>query len=177
MKVQYLDEEWTAPKYDAWVSVKDTIDIPHCFVQYTPEQGAFFFSSSLQILIKDNLHVQRKVDTVVKIELPIQRSLFEKLRVLRKSKRKSHFVINSLSDFDCFFGEGWHRRGCNKERDFAHIEPGILTYWMLERRPLEEFPSEGFKRLQHRGFRFHLQFARGIGNKFDLQKFFDNSEQ
>lgn len=76
VKVHYLDEEWTASKYDAWVAAKDIIDIPQCFVKGTSEQRAFFLSS-LRLLIKENLHVQRNVDTVVNIELPIQRSLFE----------------------------------------------------------------------------------------------------
>lgn len=61
------------------------------------------------------------------IELPIQRNLFEELSIKSNSTRKSHFVINSLSDFDCILGEGWHWRVCNEERDSAHIEPGTLN--------------------------------------------------
>lgn len=73
-------------------------------------------------------------------------------------------MINSLSDFDCILGEGWHWRVCNEERDFAHIEPGTLKYWMSKRRPLEEYTSEGFKQLLHRGYRFHLQFVHCTKN-------------
>ena len=173
VKVHYVDKEWCSPSYDSWIPACDVIDIPHCFLTCSPEQRSFFIEQ-LKLLIKENLHAQRKVDSIVNIDLPIQKDLFEEFKSLGVgggNKRNSHIILRSLSNFDDLLGEGWHWRVLNKQGDFSFVEPNTITFWLTERKPLEEYSAEGILKLVHRGYRFHLRFARGIGNRFDFQNF------
>lgn len=97
--------------------------------------------------------------------------IFEELSHLgRKSKNtKSQFVLESLSNVDGVLGKGWNTRIFYRQGDFAYVEPNTVTFWLMERRPLEEFSCEGNLTLIHRGFCFRMQFARGLGNRFDYK--------
>ena len=47
-----------------------------------------------------------KVDTIVNIELPIPKSLFEEFETLGSTEKKGHLVPGSLQDFRSLLGEG-----------------------------------------------------------------------
>ena len=129
------------------------------------------FFTQLKISVKEHLHGQRKVDTVVHIQVAIPKNLFEELARLGIKGTNSHFALSSPEDFNHLLDEGWSWRIFNKQGDFAFVTSDTVTYWMTERRPCEEFLSNGSLKVTHRGFHFNLKFARGIGNKFDFADF------
>ena len=173
VKVHYTDEEWSAPSFDSWRDANDIIDIPNCYVHCTDELRAQFFQK-LKTAIKEALHGQRKIDSKVNIELQIPKALFEELSCLGRKTKKSFYELQSLADLSGLLGEDWHWRIFNHQGDFAFVTPGTVTFWQKERKPLEQYRANGTLEFIHRGFHFHVQFVRGIGNRFDFQQFLDS---
>ena len=171
VKVHYTDKEWSSAKYDTWREATDIIDIPDSYVNGTQEQKLLFLEQ-LKTTIKENLHGQRKVDSIINIEVPVPQNTFSELSCLgcESEKNKSHFILESLSMFNDILGEGWDKRIFNQQGDFAYVVPNTVTFWLKERQPLEDFTPEGNIKIVHRGFCFRMQFARGIGNRFDYQQ-------
>ena len=170
VKVHYTDKEWDSAKYDEWRSADEVLDIPNCYLENTPE-GKAFFLQQLKIAIKESLHGQRKVDSIVNIELPIQKDLFHELALHGKRAQSRLYYIQSLVAFDSLLEEGWHWRIFNSQGDFAFVTPNTISFRLTERRPLEQYSAEGNLEVLHRGFMFKMKFARGMGNAFDFQSF------
>ena len=87
VKVHYTEEPWNTKVYDTWSDARDIVDIPHTFVN-TSQEGAHFIEL-LRISIKENLYGQKKVDSVVYIELPISKGLFSEISPLGRKSKKS----------------------------------------------------------------------------------------
>ena len=170
VKVHYTEEPWKTQFYDTWRDARDIVDIPHTFVNTSQEERTNFIEL-LRISLKENLHGQRKVDSVVNIELPISKGLFSEISSLGRKSKTNHYLLPALADFNNLLGKGWSFRIINPQGDFSSIEPGTVSFWLTERRPLEEYQPDGGIKLLHRGFRFHLKFARNVGNKYDFQQF------
>ena len=167
VKVHYTEPEWNSSLYDEWRLASEVIDIPECHISYTDELKDVFFSK-LKIAIKESLHAQRKVDSLVNIEIDIQRDLFfDVFPHPEHFSRKQH--VQFLANWDTFLGPNWNIRVVNCKGDHAFVTPGTLVFWMRERRPLEEYAADGTLTFLHRGFKFHVQFVRGLGNRFDLE--------
>ena len=107
VKVHYTDKEWSSPCFDEWREACEIVDIPSCYTDNS-EEGKAFFLEQLKSTIKENLHGQRKVDTVVNIELPIARNLFLELSSLGNFVGKQYRV--GISALDSILGEAWHWR-------------------------------------------------------------------
>ncbi len=168
VKVHYLDKEWDSPKFDKWREADDIIDIPQCLIVSTSEIEAVL-TQQLKTNIKESLHGQRKVDSIVNIELPVPRDFFNIFAAIGR-KINNLFSLESISSFDGVLGRGWNWRVFNSQGDFAFVTPGTITY-RLKSRPLEQYSPEGALQLIYRGFVFHLKFARGMGNKYDFALF------
>ena len=167
VKVHYTEEEWSSPVYDEWRPATEVTDIPDCFTSYT-EESKDYFLSKLRISIKEALHAQRKVDSLVKIEVDIQRDLFADL-FPHSGQFTQKIHLEDLSDWDEHLGSKWNIRLVNCKGDHAFVTPGTLSFWMRVKKPLEDYNIDGTLSLLHRGYRFHMQFVRGLGNKFDLE--------
>ena len=139
MKVHYTEKEWSSQEFDTWLDARDIVDIPESFVNGTEEQKSAFVEQ-LKTAIKENLHGQRKVDSIVNIELPIPLHLFEEVASLghktQVSLRNRLFTLNDISLLDTLLGKGWDRRIFNKQGDFSFVTPGTVTIWLKERQPL-----------------------------------------
>ena len=157
VKVHYTDEEWSSPIYDEWRDAGDVTDIPDCYISCSPESRDLFFHQLLAS-IKESLHGQRKTDSVVNIAISIQRQLFDELASFGVKVSGSRFTLKSPLDLNCVLGEGWHWRIFNSQGDFSFIESGTVTFWLKEKRPLEEYSPDSRLILTHRGFIFHLRF-------------------
>ena len=171
LKVHYTEEEWTSPIYDDWRLASDVIDIPRAYVSFTEELKELFLEQ-LGVTIKESLHGQRKVDSVVNISIPIQRDLYVALFGEETSGPSTSRRLESVDSWKTLLGQNWHRRIINEKGDFAYITPGTISFWMKERKPLQEFSAEGVSIFKHRGFLFHLKFVRGLGNKYDFRQMF-----
>ena len=158
VKVHYTDEGWTSTEFDEWRDASEIIDVPDCHTDFTPELRELFIEQ-LKTSVKESLHGQRKIDSV---ELPIPRKLLAEFASFGIKGKRSRIFIKSPSDLNCLLGAG----------DFSFIEPGTLSFYLKERKPLEEYSPDGSLRLIHRGFQFQLRCSRGIGNRYDFANFF-----
>ena len=113
----------------------------------------------------------RKVDSVVKLNIDIQRDLFAHLFLEDRPVRLARRIpLESLDSWNSILGDNWNRRIINCKGDFAYVTPGTVSYWIRLGKPLEEYSPEGALQLTHKGFVFHLQFVRGLGNKYDYEQ-------
>ena len=75
------------------------------------------------------------------------------------ARRKGHYRLQKLTNFNSLLGEDWLIRVTNQAGDFAYIIKGTVQFHLLERAPLEQFklcenslkPKKNFI---HRGFSF-----------------------
>ena len=165
--MHYTDPEWSHQRYDEWRDAADIVDIPTSYVQFNDEIKDLFLTK-LRLCVKEALHCQRKVDSVVSIDCDIPRDLFPVL--FKKPLTFAKHRLDSLNDWDSILGESWNYRIVNSKGDFAFVTSGTVSFWMRERRPLEEYSADGCLELLHRGFTFHLYFVRGLGNKHDFSE-------
>lgn len=123
---------------------------------------------NLSTLIKESLHGQRKVDSAVNISVQIERKLYKEL--FSAGSFPKPVQLTDVKEWNELLGEHWHYRIFNLQGDFAFVTPGTLTYWITERRPLEEYSADGVQVFRHRGFIFRVKFVRGLGNKHDFKQ-------
>lgn len=168
VKVHYTDEEWDSPIYDEWRNASEVIDVPDCYIHFT-EETRNLFVNKLGVVVKEALHCQRKVDSIVHLDIDVQRDLF--VTLFDKPACFARHNIASPSEWNHLLGNKWNYRIVNSKGDFAYVTPGTISFWIRERKPLEEFTPEGTLLLVHRGFVFHVQFVRGLGNKYDFEQF------
>ena len=82
--------------HDEWHPASDVTEIPDTFIFYTEELKETFVSE-LKLVIKECLHAQRKVDSLVKLELDITKELVSDL-FGATGTQKTHIV--RLSEWD-----------------------------------------------------------------------------
>lgn len=168
VKVHYTDPEWSHERFDEWRDAADIVDIPASYIQYNNEIKDLFLTK-LRLSVKEALHCQRKVDSIVNIVCDIPRDLFPV--VFNTPLTFSKHRLDNLDDWNSILGASWNYRIVNSKGDFAFVTTGTVSFWIRERRPLEEFNADGCLELLHRGFIFHVKFGRGLGNKHDFLEY------
>lgn len=171
VKVHYTEDKWSSASYDEWRLASEILDIPQYYITYTEQVKVCFFAG-LRNTIKEALHCQRKVDTLTILSLAIPRDLFHEISIVGKFASKGIYHLNNITHFNVFLDENWFFRIINNQGDFAYVTPKTCSFWLIEKKPLEEYSPEGILSLTHRGYCFKMRFARGIGNKYDFDNFF-----
>lgn len=165
--VHYID--WDK-KYNEWQPLGDVLTITDQYIFTNPE-GTSLFYLQLATAVKENLHIQRKTDSLVEIRLPMQKESFDLIKRCGRSKSQGWYFISKLSDLNELLGNNWHFRVVNKNKDFAFIVDGTVRYRLSERRPLVEFDADGNPTYKHRGFFLVFKFLRDRGNGLALVSF------
>ena len=167
--VHYLG--W-AKKYDEWRPLNEIINVPTEYIESTPAATSGFYLQ-LSVNIKENLSIQRKTDSFIELRLPIVRDAFEPLKGCGYPGKQGNYFVKRLCDLDAVLGEQWFFRITNKNRDFAFVVDGSVSYRMIERRPLVEYMPDHdcAPKYIHRGFHLVFKFVRDRGNASDLHQF------
>eukprot|EP00112_Aurelia_sp_Birch-Aquarium-sp1_P026798 Seg9737.1 transcript_id=Seg9737.1/GoldUCD/mRNA.D3Y31 product="hypothetical protein" protein_id=Seg9737.1/GoldUCD/D3Y31 len=130
------------------------------------------FSSSLHLEIKKKLKADRKEDPEIRIELPIDKDVFEEVfSHLGKSKTKrgrSCTNIENNRELDETLGKRWNVRFRNSNGDFCKVCEGTVNFWLLIRNPLSDFMPIGGKlfpsKIEQKPC-LVFTFTRGTGNR------------
>ena len=161
-----------ANKYNEWRPLHDIVTVPTEFIESTPEATSAFYKQ-LSVNIKENLSIARKTDSLIELRLPIAREAFHPLEICGISDKRGSYSVKCLNDLDAVLGERWFFRVINKNRDFAFVVEGSVSYRVIERRPLIEFtPDQDCTATYvHRGFHLVFKFVRDRGNASDLNHY------
>ena len=157
-------------RYDEWRQLGEVVNIPQEYICSSPEATTLSYLQ-LGTLIKENLHIQRKTDSLVTIHMPLQKEAFESIQVLGEVNTRGWYHLHCLRDLDKLLGARWDMRIMNKNKDFAHVVSGTVMYKLLERQPLKEYDSDGNPTFRHRGFQLVFKFVRDRGCSISLQNY------
>ena len=139
------------------------------------EETRCLFLSNWKIAVTENLHCQRKVDSLVEIRLQIPKDLFQEIAAVGKPHKRGQYIVDNLHNLDQFLGNNWHYRVANRQRDFAFIADNKVFFRLSERKPLVEYTDNGeIMKCCHRGFVFVFKFVRGLGNGLDFDQFLES---
>ena len=158
-------------KYDEWRQVADIVDIPEHFVSTCPAATTFFYCQ-LRTLIREHLNIHRKVDSLVSVQVPIQKNAFQDLESLgKKHPNKKGWLTAECNTLDTLLGEKWHYRVVNSNKDFAFIVDGTVIFRLKERPPMIDYSDKGQVTFSHRGFLLEFCFVKERGNALDLDRY------
>ena len=177
-------------KYDEWRQATDVIDIPEEFVSTCPAATKFFYAQ-LSVSIQEHLHIHRKTDNSVSVQIPIQKDKrgggggrvppspppprFAPMPPIGVSWQTSPHPTKkgwaSCGDLTNLLGEKWQYRIVNKNKDFAFVVEDTITFQVKERSPMVEYNEAGKCTYSHRGFVLDFRFVRERGNANDLQMY------
>ena len=154
-----------ATKYDEWRNASDVLSIPDIYLVTNPG-GREVFLEALKVAIKESLHGQRKVTSIIELRLPICRDLFEELA--KYGSFHGSTLRCSVEDLKAILGNGWNLRIFNQHGDFAYVKDKTISLRLVERAPLLEYSINGEATYTHRGFTLVFKGQRGLGNRQDF---------
>ena len=96
----------------------------------------------------------RKVDSLVSVQVPIQKDAFQNLESLgKRHQNKKGWLTSDCNTLATLFGEKWHYRVVNSNKDFAYVVDGTIIFRLKERPPMIDYSDEGQLTYSHRGFK------------------------
>lgn len=122
--------------------------------------------------IKRKLYSGRREDPEIRIEIPVDKDVFNESlgRITSKSYQKNKLIYKVLSNEtpNCYVGTKWNERIMNENGDFAYVVPGTLRFWLTKRNPIVEFKLIGDKYVRSEiedGHQVVFTFVRGDGDR------------
>ncbi|XP_069134418.1 uncharacterized protein [Argopecten irradians] len=97
----------------------------------------------LGILLKENLTVGTKIDSFVRLRVPLIQDDFQRLAecavIVKSTRTKTTYTISSRHMLKGVFGNNWDFRILNKEGDNCYIKTSTLKFYLRKRRALREY--------------------------------------
>ena len=140
------------------------MSIPDIYL-ITKPGGREVILEALKVTIKESLHGQRKVTSIIELRLPICRDLFEELAKYRSFHGST---ICSVDNLKAILGNGWNLRIFNQHGDFAYVKDKTISLRLVERAPLLEYIVDGEATYTHHGFTLVFKGQRGLGKRQDF---------
>ncbi|XP_069113746.1 uncharacterized protein [Argopecten irradians] len=171
VKVHYIG--WNK-KYDETIKTEEIVTLPRPFTT---------FSKKLAVAIKESLGPCSKVDSLVKLKLPISEEEYNLLSNSgtphKVTRTKTVYKISSRNQLNHYLGEGWDYRICNEECDNIYVLTSTVKFYLHVRKPLEDyqlFPDHVEKYRIDRGFQLTFSFVRKCGNRSDVNKLLNSDK-
>lgn len=124
----------------------------------------------LKISIQEKLNSRRKSNSKIIIRINcVSVHTWALLKVLLMKRKGQKFGINSVTDLDPAFGEGWSFRIINKHGDTCRVITETLSIWFYRRPDLKCFRTDGSVKKMSRGNALGLSFVREDLNRQQAQ--------
>ena len=152
---------------------------PFEFSRETLEERTEAFKSALYTELKKRLlPTTRKDDPAVRVELPVQRDVYESVfcSVGVCFERHGNIIRKpTIEDLSSILGYNWNVRIKNVNGDFHFVKDRSLELWITERTSLQEYVFVGGKFLRQvidQEPLLVLTFTRGRGNRTEYLSHF-----